>query len=283
MRLTADKAVVWSEKVAPPGVALEKVYLGPDPLRPRWLPGGCRDGDSAAVASGAARPVRCAKGQDADPARRGGRLTTARSTCSAPTRRRSRSSSPPSRRSVSSSPSSPSQMSWPRPSDSPASARRTTRRAFPGFTNSGLFATHHITSNVPKRSDWETLGSEAAPLLGLRRQAAHRGARISRRSPARTAPCCCRPAVTRRARSRYCSTTPSTSTPRPSASSSRQWRSVSRSPRGRRSRGSSFCARTRSACTRAATASASARRVRRRRSSRSTSRPSTRSTPHCCR
>ena len=28
----------------------------------------------------------------------------------------------------------------------------------PGFTNSGLFATHHITSNVPKRSDWDALG-----------------------------------------------------------------------------------------------------------------------------
>ena len=37
-----------------------------------------------------------------------------------------------------------------------------------GFTNSGLFATHHITSNVPKRSDWEALGNEAMPLLGLR-------------------------------------------------------------------------------------------------------------------
>jgi hypothetical protein len=39
-----------------------------------------------------------------------------------------------------------------------------------GFTNSGLFATHHITTNVPRRTDWESLGEEARPLLNLRRQ-----------------------------------------------------------------------------------------------------------------
>lgn len=40
----------------------------------------------------------------------------------------------------------------------------------PGFINSGLFATHHITSNVPKRADWELLGDQALPLLGMRRK-----------------------------------------------------------------------------------------------------------------
>lgn len=35
----------------------------------------------------------------------------------------------------------------------------------PGFTNSGLFASHHITSNVPKRQDWKALGRQAGPLL----------------------------------------------------------------------------------------------------------------------
>lgn len=38
-----------------------------------------------------------------------------------------------------------------------------------GFTNSGLFATHHIMSNVPKRTDWGELSKQASPLLGLRR------------------------------------------------------------------------------------------------------------------
>lgn len=37
-----------------------------------------------------------------------------------------------------------------------------------GFTNSGLFASHHITSNVPKRSDWEALATKAEPLLSKR-------------------------------------------------------------------------------------------------------------------
>jgi hypothetical protein len=40
----------------------------------------------------------------------------------------------------------------------------------PGFTNSGLFATHHITSNVPKRADWDALGKDARRLLGLRKK-----------------------------------------------------------------------------------------------------------------
>lgn len=37
-----------------------------------------------------------------------------------------------------------------------------------GFTNSGLFASHHITSNVPKRSDWDALATKAEPLLSKR-------------------------------------------------------------------------------------------------------------------
>lgn len=37
-----------------------------------------------------------------------------------------------------------------------------------GFTNSGLFASHHITNNVPKRTDWAEQGADAQPLLGLR-------------------------------------------------------------------------------------------------------------------
>ena len=39
-----------------------------------------------------------------------------------------------------------------------------------GFTNSGLFATHHIKENVPKRTDWDALGDAAQSLLGLRKK-----------------------------------------------------------------------------------------------------------------
>ncbi len=37
-----------------------------------------------------------------------------------------------------------------------------------GFTNNGLFASHHIRENVPHRSDWETATAKAMPLLSKR-------------------------------------------------------------------------------------------------------------------
>lgn len=37
-----------------------------------------------------------------------------------------------------------------------------------GFTNSGLFASHHIRENVPKRPDWAELAEQAAPVLHQR-------------------------------------------------------------------------------------------------------------------
>lgn len=40
--------------------------------------------------------------------------------------------------------------------------------AISGFFNSGLFATHHIKTNVPKRPDWSALGESAQPLLRMR-------------------------------------------------------------------------------------------------------------------
>jgi hypothetical protein len=39
----------------------------------------------------------------------------------------------------------------------------------PGFTNSGLFATHHLKENVPRREGWDDLNSDARLMLGLRK------------------------------------------------------------------------------------------------------------------
>ena len=39
-----------------------------------------------------------------------------------------------------------------------------------GFTNSGLFATHHLTKNVPRRRDWDSLNRSGASLLSTRGQ-----------------------------------------------------------------------------------------------------------------
>lgn len=38
----------------------------------------------------------------------------------------------------------------------------------PGFSNSGLFATHHITQNVPHRPDWSTLNQTGSGMLSAR-------------------------------------------------------------------------------------------------------------------
>lgn len=38
----------------------------------------------------------------------------------------------------------------------------------PGFDNSGLFATHHITQNVPQRPDWATLNQAGSNMLSIR-------------------------------------------------------------------------------------------------------------------
>ncbi len=38
----------------------------------------------------------------------------------------------------------------------------------PGFSNSGLFATHHITQNVPHRPDWVTLNQTGSGMLSVR-------------------------------------------------------------------------------------------------------------------
>lgn len=37
-----------------------------------------------------------------------------------------------------------------------------------GFTNSGLFASHHIKTNVPQRADWQSLADTSQPLLRRR-------------------------------------------------------------------------------------------------------------------
>lgn len=42
--------------------------------------------------------------------------------------------------------------------------------ALAGFTNSGLFATHHLTQNVPQRHDWDDLNHVGAAMLTTRGQ-----------------------------------------------------------------------------------------------------------------
>jgi len=167
MRLTADKVVTWNDPNAPAGVTPGKVYLGSDPHG--------LGGFQVAVASAATQPSRQAL-RDLFTARKGktqiqlvvavAHNGTAHLFGPDPQAQAFELSVEQAERQLQSVLSEPDVLA--------ATARFAGFRkasdstGVPGFTNSGLFATHHITSNVPKRSDWETLGNKALPLLSLR-------------------------------------------------------------------------------------------------------------------
>lgn len=167
MRLTADKVVTWTEASAPAGVTPEKVYLGPDPMGVGAF--------QVAVASTATPPSKQVL-RDLFAGRKGKtqiQLVVAvvhdasvhlfGPDPHAQPIELARDSAQRQLQSVLSEP------------DVFAATERLAgfRKAgdasgVPGFTNSGLFASHHITNNVPKRADWAELGAEAQPLLALR-------------------------------------------------------------------------------------------------------------------
>lgn len=169
MHLTGDKVVNWNEPSAPAGITTEKVYLGPDPYG--------LGGFQVAVASAATPPTRQAL-RELFAARKGKTATQLV---------------------VAVVHGGKAQLFGPDPQAQPVELlveqaqrqlqsvlaepdvlaaterfagfqKASTTTGVSGFTNSGLFATHHIMSNVPKRPNWSELGSQAAPLLGLRRQ-----------------------------------------------------------------------------------------------------------------
>ena len=169
MQLTADKVVAWGEPSAPVGITTEKVYVGPDPFN--------LGGFQVAVATAATAPSRQAL-RDLFAARKGKtqiQLVVAvveggtvhlfgpdpqAQPIELPVER--------ARRQLQSVLAEPDVLAaTERLAGFLKSAEST---GVSGFTNSALFATHHITCNVPKRPDWEQLGKEALPLLGMRRR-----------------------------------------------------------------------------------------------------------------
>lgn len=168
MHLTAGNVVNWNEPAAAAGITPEKVYIGPDPVG--------LGGFQVAVASAAAPPTRQAL-RELFTSRKG---KTATQLVVAVTF------------------GGKAQLFGPDPQAQPIELpveqaerqlqsvlaepdvlaaldrfagfqKSSTTTGVSGFTNSGLFATHHIMSNVPKRLDWSELGSQAKPLLNLRR------------------------------------------------------------------------------------------------------------------
>jgi hypothetical protein len=167
VRLTADKVVTWNDPTVPAGMTVDKVYLGPDPFG--------LGGFQVAVATAARSPSRQAL-RDLFAARKGKtqiQLVVAVTHDGSvhlfgpdPQAQPIEVPLEQAQRQLQSVLYEPDVLAaterlagFRKAHDSTASA---------GFVNSGLFATHHIKSNVPKRSDWSTLGETARPLLGLR-------------------------------------------------------------------------------------------------------------------
>ncbi len=158
MHLTGDKVIAWNEPSAPTGITPENVYFGPDPFG--------LGGFQVAVAGASAAPSRQAL-RDLFTARKGKtqiQLVVAvvhdgtvhlfgpdpqAQPIELPVEQAERQL-----QSVLAS-----RTSWPLLNGSRDSARPAALTGVAGFTNSGLFATHHIMSNVPKRTDWATSAS----------------------------------------------------------------------------------------------------------------------------
>lgn len=167
MRLTADRVVTWSEPTSPVTVVPEKVYLGPDPFG--------LGGFQVAVASATMAPSRQVL-RDLFAARKG--KTQIQLVVAVVHDGVVHLFGPDSRaqpielaleqaeRQLRSVLAEPDVLAATERFAGFRKANDSTGVA--GFTNSGLFASHHIISNVPKRADWETLGNQAGSLLSKR-------------------------------------------------------------------------------------------------------------------
>lgn len=167
MRLTANKIVTWADASAPAGITLEKVYLGPDPFG--------LGGFQVAVASAMTTPSRPTL-RDLFTARKGKTQIqlvvavilggTVHMFGPDPQAQPIELSLEQAERQLQSVLAEPDVLAATERFAGFRKANDSTGLA--GFTNSGLFASHHITSNVPKRSDWESLSNKAGPLLSKR-------------------------------------------------------------------------------------------------------------------
>jgi hypothetical protein len=169
VRLTAEKIVAWNEPSAPAGVTTEKVYLGPDPFG--------LGGFQVAVATIVTPPNRQVL-RDLFTARKGRTQIqlvvavvhdgTVHIFGPDPQAQPVEFPVEQAERQLQSVLAEPDVLAA---TERFAGFRKASdSTGVPGFTNSGLFATHHIMTNVTTSADWETLGRQALPLLGMRRK-----------------------------------------------------------------------------------------------------------------
>lgn len=167
MRLSADTVVTWTAESAPSGITLDRVYVGPDALG--------LGGFQIAVGSAEATPSRATL-KDLFTSRRGKTATQlviaiehdGLVSMFGPDPQALPITLPVDHatRQLQSVLAEPDVLAATQRIAGFRKAADSTGVA--GFTNSGLFATHHITRNVPHRSDWKQLGEQAQPLLALR-------------------------------------------------------------------------------------------------------------------
>ncbi len=169
MNLTGDRFVTWSDPHAPTTVTTQKVFFGPDPFG--------LGGFQVAVANAATNPSRQAM-RDLFSERKG--KTQVQLVVVVVHDGRAHLFGPDPQAPVLELPVEQAQRQLQSVLSEPDVLAATERYAgfrkaddstgVSGFTNSGLFATHHIKENVPKRADWDALGDAARALLGLRKK-----------------------------------------------------------------------------------------------------------------
>lgn len=167
MRLTAEREVNWNDAAPHPGITLAKVYIGPDPHG--------LGGIQIAVAEADTTPSRQAL-RDLHAARRG--RTNIQLVVAVVHNGMTHLIGPDPHALPIELPAEQAERQLQSALKEPDVLAATERLAgfrkagestgIAGFTNSGLFATHHIARNVPQRADWEELGGSAAPLIALR-------------------------------------------------------------------------------------------------------------------
>lgn len=167
MNLSAKKAIRWTEPSASAAVRTDKIYLGPDPHG--------LGGFQVAVASAASPPSRQVI-RDLYAGRRGKTQTqlvvavvngsTTHLFGPDPHAQSIELPTEQAQRQLQSVLSEPDALAA---SERFAGFRKAhSSTAIAGFTNSGLFATHHLARNVPQRDDWTALNKDGASLLSAR-------------------------------------------------------------------------------------------------------------------
>ena len=167
MKLTAEKVITWTQSAVPAGLHLDKIYLGADPFG--------LGGFQVATASSEGAPTREAL-RSIFTARKGKtqvQLVVAVTHQGAvymfgpdPQAQPLVVTVEKARRQLQSVLSETDSIAATERMVGFRKAYETTSDA--GFTNSGLFATHHIRSNLPNRADWATLNHNGQDLLTSR-------------------------------------------------------------------------------------------------------------------